>query len=311
MKVVVAFFKLVRWPNLVFIFLTQLLYYYCILEFVHRRSNTGAPILPETYFYLLALASLFIAAGGYIINDYFDLNIDTVNKPSRIIIDRFIKRRVAILLHLTFSFVGIFLSAYVGYRLQNIYIPTFNLLSVLLLWVYSTRFKKKILVGNIIISLLTSWVLLVLMVSVYPVIDSLNPIEKPKLLRVSFLYAGFAFIISLIREVIKDMEDINGDLRYGCQTMPIVWGIPVSKVFTAVWLIVLISALTIVQFYIWSIGWGWSTLYIILLIIIPLILILKKLYSANTIEHYHQLSSFVKLVMFTGILSMIFFRLYL
>ena len=311
MKLITAFLRLVRWPNLVFIFLTQFLYYYCILEFVQGRSREAFVLLSLTNFYLLVIASLLIAAAGYIINDYFDLNIDLVNKPSRIVIDRFIKRRFAILLHVAFSFAGFLLSAYVGFKLQNIYIPSFNLLAIILLWVYSTRFKKKILVGNIIISLLTGWVILVLMVAAYPISSSFHGTEKPRLLRVSFLYAGFAFIISLIREVIKDMEDIVGDLRYNCQTMPIKWGIPVSKVFTAVWLVVLASALIIVQFYIWSIGWMWSSFYIIIFIILPLIQILKKLYTANSVDDYRKLSKYVKLVMFTGILSMIFFRLYL
>ena len=311
MNLVVAFLRLIRWPNLVFIALTQILFFYTILPFVYSNHLLSERVLTATNFYLLVLATILIAAAGYIINDYFDLNIDLVNKPSRIIIDRFIRRRFAILLHISLSFLGLLLSAYVGYMIRNIYIPIFNIISIVLLWFYSTRFKKELLIGNVIISLLTAWVILVLMVSEYPHrTDGLTSISIPRLLRVSFLYAGFAFIISLIREVVKDMEDIPGDTKYGCNTMPIKWGIPVSKVFSAVWLIVLTGAVIIVNFYIWSIGWWVSSLYSAAFIILPLILILRKLYEAQTSEDYHQLSKMVKLVMLSGILSMIFFRFY-
>ena len=312
MRLLPAFLKLVRWPNLLFIALTQILFYYCILPFVYRGTfQTTYRILSEFNFYLLVIASTFIAAAGYIINDYFDLNIDRVNKPAQLIIERYIKRRYAILLHIVISFSGLVLSAYVGYKTRNVYIPLFNLLSIIALGFYSTTFKKKLLVGNIIISLLTAWVILVIMLAEYKrdaiAIDN-NILTK--LLKVSFLYAGFAFIISLIREVVKDMEDIQGDSKYNCQTMPIVWGIPVSKVFTAVWICVLAGILIIVQFYVWNLGWWLSSLYCIALILVPLIWILRKLYDARTSVDYHQLSGAIKTVMLTGIISMIFFRLY-
>jgi 4-hydroxybenzoate polyprenyltransferase len=131
-----------------------------------------------------------------------------------------------------------------------------------------------------------------------------------RLFKLAVLYAGFAFIISLVREVIKDMEDMEGDAKYGCKTMPIVWGIPASKVFTAVWLIVLTGALVVLQFYAMHLGWWWSVLYSVVAIIIPLLWVLRKLYTAQVAKDYHQLSSAVKLIMLAGIVSMIFFKIY-
>ncbi|MDQ6723025.1 MAG: UbiA family prenyltransferase, partial [Thermoproteota archaeon] len=122
------------------------------------------------------------------------------------------------------------------------------------------------------------------------------------------LYAGFAFIISLVREVVKDIEDMEGDEKYNCKTMPIVWGIPASKVFAAVWIIVLISAVSIVQFYVLQLGWWASSLYCILLIIVPLIWILRNLYQAQVAGEYHRLSNIIKLIMLAGILSMFFLK---
>jgi 4-hydroxybenzoate polyprenyltransferase len=309
MTVFAAFFRLIRWPNLLFIALTQVLFRFFIFHFVyHINTNSGNIIkLTGTLFILLVIASVCIAAAGYIINDYFDLNIDLVNKPSKIIVDRFIKRRWAIVLHVVISFIGLVLSLYVGYKLRNFYIPFFNLIAIITLWFYSTTFKKKLLIGNILISLLTAWVILVLTTAEYNFNIDTTGIAWRRLIKVSFIYAGFAFIISLVREVIKDMEDLPGDSKYGCTTMPIVWGLQVSKVFVAVWLIVLTICVTLLQFYVIQFGWWFSALYSIIAIIVPLIWILRKLYEAKTQAEFHQLSSVVKLVMLTGILSMIFF----
>jgi len=162
----------------------------------------------------------------------------------------------------------------------------------------------------VLISILTAWVILVITWSENSHVFSSTSLNVNKILRVTFLYAGFAFIISLIREVVKDMEDMEGDRRYGCHTMPIVWGVIATKVFTAVWLSVLIIALIVVQIYALNLGWWLSVIYSVALVIIPLILIFKKLYTASTPKDYHSLSSLIKVVMFTGILSMIFFRIY-
>ena len=310
MKVIVAFFKLIRWPNLVFIVLTQVLFRYFILPFVYIEAHPGYDHikLSTPLFYLLSFASVCIAGAGYIINDYFDINIDLVNKSSKVIVGKFIRRRSAILLHAILSLTGLALSIYVGYKIGNALIPFFNFLSILILWFYSSTFKKKLLIGNVLISLLTAWVILVLTVAEYRFRISPHDIVWQRLLKVSFIYAGFAFIISLIREVIKDMEDLEGDTRYGCSTMPVVWGLPVSKVFTGVWIVVLTGLVIAIQIYVLQLGWWYSALYSIIAIIIPLLWVLKKLYTASTSGEFHQLSSAVKLIMLAGIISMIFFK---
>ena len=213
----------------------------------------------------------------------------------------------AILLHAVLSVIGLLLSLYIGYKLRNPFIPFFNFIAIMLLVFYSSTFKKKILIGNIIISLLTAWTILVLILTEYRFRISPHDVVWQRLLKVSFIYAGFAFIISLIREVIKDMEDIEGDLRYGCKTMPIVWGLPVSKVFAGVWIVVLVGTLVAIQLYIIQLGWWISALYTFALITIPCMWVLKKLYKANTPADFHRLSSVIKLIMLAGIISMLFF----
>ncbi len=295
-----------------FIAITQMLFVYCIVHPVFYTAGIR-PNIYGNYFILLALSSIFIAAAGYIINDYFDLNIDQFNKPEKLVVEKIINRRWVILWHLVLSIAGIVLSLVVDLRTNARFISIANTVCVILLFLYSISFKKKLLIGNVVISLLTTWVILV--VTWAETSNLLKTVSigsyTEKITRITFLYAGFAFIISLIREVIKDMEDIEGDRRYGCRTMPIAWGINTSKVFVAVWLIVLVIALAIVQFYVLQFRWWWSATYCIVFVIVPLVLIFRKLFYANTSAHYHQLSRWVKFVMFTGILSMIFFRIYL
>ena len=314
MQLPVAFFKLIRWPNLIFIALTQVLFYYCVLlpDFRPVGGTDYANRLTPSLFYLLVSSSVLIAAAGYIINDYFDLNIDRVNKPDKLVVDKIIKRRWTILWHWIFSGLGFLLSAYVSWKVKNPVIGLANLLCVVLLWFYSTTFKRKLLIGNVLISLLTAWVILVLYVSEFSLVIFRDPNYHrvlSRLFKFAILYGGFAFIISLIREVVKDIEDMDGDARYACRTMPIVWGVNTAKVFAATWLVVLIGSLIVIQFYILQYGWWFIVLYCILLLIAPLVWVLRRLYKARLKADYHLLSNYIKAVMLAGILSMIFIEI--
>ena len=312
MQLLGAFFRLIRWPNLFFIGLTQLLFYYLIA--VPSLHGASAPVIADPLtpglFGLLSLSSVLIAAAGYIINDYFDLNIDRVNKPSKLVVEKIIKRRWTILWHWILSGLGAMLSIYVSWRLRNPVIALANSGCVLLLWAYSTTFKKRLLIGNIVISLLTAWVILVVYVAEFHFRIFRDPDLHGRLSRIfkfAIVYGGFAFMLSLIREVIKDIEDMEGDARYGCRTMPIVWGVNTSKVFTATWLVVLICSLGILQFYALQYAWYSISAYVVLLLIAPLIYTLRLLRRAATKADYHRLSSLVKIIMLAGILSMLFF----
>jgi len=309
MRLLRAFFKLVRLPNLIFIALTQVLFQYCIYHPIYKDAISDNNTIQ---FILLVLASLFIAAAGYIINDYFDINIDQVNKPDKLVVDKIIKRRWAIVWHLLLSFSGILCTA-LALPLQKWYLVLANMFCVALLWFYSTTFKKGLLVGNIVISILVAWSILIFFFSKLSIADAFgsgNPANY-KFFRFSFLYAGFAFIISLIREAIKDIEDREGDAKYGCRTMPIVWGVSATKVYIAVWMIVLLAAIIIIQVYILQFQWWWVVVYSIIFIIGPLIVLFAKLFPATTRRQFHYLSGLAKLTILTGILSMLLFRIYL
>jgi len=312
LKVLAAFFRLIRWPNLVFIALTQVLFEFCIYRSIYPVVDAGGS--GTSRFILLMLASVLIAAAGYIINDYFDLNIDQVNKPDKVVVNTIISRRWVIFWHMFLSLLGLFFTVSALPMNDYWHLVLANLASIILLWFYSTTLKKQLLIGNVLISLLTAWVILVIFFSKYPLsIHSLLLADKNEVrfFRYAILYASFAFVISLIREVVKDMEDREGDRKYGCRTMPIVWGLNASKVFVAVWVIVLVAVLGILQVYVIPFGWWHSALYCLLLIILPLLWVLRQLYRANSAEDFHQISTVIKLVMLTGIVSMFFFRIYL
>ena len=313
MNLVGAFIKMIRLPNLFFIVLTQVLFHTAVLDTILLPLGTG-PSIDGWNFILLVVSSVLIAAAGYIINDYFDINIDQINKPTANVVDKIVSRRWAMAWHFVLSGVGLLLSAWVAWRTGFWYILLGNFMCVVLLFGYSVSLKRKLLFGNILISLLTAWVILVIGLAEFtsPVFTSSKIVEASgKIIRISLLYGGFAFISSLIREAIKDIEDMQGDEKYGCRTMPIVWGVNSAKVYIAVWLVVILALLIILQVYVFRFEWWWAMAYSIVFIIAPLVLIFFRLFKAQTKKDYHHLSNWTKLVMLSGILSMIFFYFYL
>jgi 4-hydroxybenzoate polyprenyltransferase len=116
----------------------------------------------------------------------------------------------------------------------------------------------------------------------------------------TLVYALFAFFMTLVREIIKDMEDLKGDTTYGCKTLPIVWGIPKTK--TVLYIIIVIFSIAVVAinyFYV-----KLSIIYFVMLLFVPLAWLTRQLYRADTKKDYRWLSSFCKVIMLLGILSM-------
>lgn len=227
-----SFFNLIRLQNLIFIVITQYCFYFLVIAPAFQQSGESVN-LSFFDFQLLVLASVLIAGAGYVINDYFDLNIDRINKPQKLVIDRFISRRWAMFLHLFFSIAGVIISAYVSISLGTPLILFFNILSVFLLFIYSSTFKKKLLSGNIIIAALSSWVILVLfLASCQWTKGSLIPVwsnSLKEIYKLSVIYSSFAFIVSLIREVIKDIEDETGDQETDVKPCQLYGGLGLPK----------------------------------------------------------------------------------
>ncbi|TAN11173.1 MAG: ubiquinone biosynthesis protein UbiA [Chitinophagaceae bacterium] len=312
MKLLGAFLKLVRYPNLVYIFLTQYLLQYCVIIPVFHTYNVS-PTLTDGWFFLLSLSTVLIAAAGYIINDYFDINIDQVNKPERIIIDRIISRRWAILWHTTFNVIGVALGFLIGWKAGNPLLGITQLFCSGLLWFYSTSYKRQLLIGNISISLLTALTVLVVGFFEPQLYSKINVSNAPAvypLLRIILLYALFAFLISMIREIVKDLEDIKGDAWLRCRTMPIVYGVNASKDISYIISWILIGLIVFVQVIIFPHRWYITILYLLVLVQLPLLAVNRKLSKAVTPKDFHYVSNLIKLIMLTGIISMVFFIFY-
>ena len=307
MKSLTHFLRLVRWPNLVFILLAESLFHFCIYKPLYPTA-----ILTADYpFYFIVATSICIAAAGYIINDYFDVNIDQVNKPKSVVVGAYISRRWVIFWHLVLSMAGVYLSLIVFPFQQYLHIHFSNLATILILWFYSTNFKRNFLIGNVVIAVLTAWTIGVVYFSKFTLIQLANPTHMLptdlKFFKLMLLYSSFAFILTLIREALKDMEDMGGDEKFGCKTMPIAWGLQTTKVYIAVWLMVLILVLAIIQLYAIPFGWWIPITYCILAIIIPLVYVLSHLKQAYTSADFNRLSNLIKFAMLMGILSMGFF----
>jgi len=276
-----AYLRLIRFPNLVLIVLSQALVQACLLAAGVNWSMVARP-----GFAALTLSTVFIAAAGYIINDYYDVKIDAINKPERMLVGKAVRRRRAMFAHLVLSFIGVV----IGLALA-IPVGLINLGAVLLLWGYSARMKKMLLVGNVVIALLAASMLLV--VAVYN--DALN--------KITLGYALFAFLISLIREIIKDMEDMKGDASFDCRTLPIVAGIrntklvlyPLVALFLLFLLVVVFHRRTALLF----------DSYMLVLVLLPSVWLVIKLARSDRRRDFTYLSSLNKFIMLTGILSML------
>ncbi len=307
MKKLIHFFRLVRWPNLLFILLAESLFHF----FIYKPLYPSAALKADYPFYFIVATSICIAAAGYIINDYFDVNIDQVNKPQSVVVGAHISRRWVIFWHLILSMGGVYISLIAFPFQQYLHIHFSNLATILILWFYSTNFKRDFLIGNVVIAVLTAWTIGVVYFSKFTLVQLVHPTHMQptdlKFFKLMLLYSSFAFILTLVREALKDMEDMNGDEKFGCKTMPIAWGLQTTKVYVAVWLMVLILVLTIIQLFAIPLGWWIPIIYCVITIIAPLVYVLFHLKQAYTKNDFNKLSNLIKLAMLMGILSMGFF----
>jgi 4-hydroxybenzoate polyprenyltransferase len=274
-----GFLRLVRVQNLLILVLTQLL---ARVFLIGPRSDWPS-ILLEPSIWLLALSTACIAAAGYIINDYFDIKIDLINKPDRVIIGRYLKRRVAMGTHQILSVVGCLIGLY-----MSKWVFVADVLAVSLLWSYSAWLKRQPFIGNVVVSLLTALSLIILAVYYRQQADML------------LIYALFSFGISLVREIIKDMQDIRGDARFGCRTLPIIWGPRRTKYLLYVLLGAFIISLFLIANRLGNIRLGW----IFVLLLIPIAWLTYRLVGADTRRDFGYLSNLCKLIMLLGIFSM-------
>ena len=302
--------RLVRWSNLLFL---------AVLVWVMEKW-VAVPILTNAAFgeqlpwYLLALviaATVFIAAGGYVINDYFDVKIDRINRPDEVIVTRTISKPAAMRLSLWLSGIGVVCGVMVAVLLRSMTIGILFVVIPGLLWFYSSSYKRLFLIGNLTIALLAAITpMLVAMVNVAQ-LQLLYAAILPYTNLVHDLYAWlggfavFAFLLTWIREIIKDMQDQMGDRELECHSMPVVWGEKWTKVFVTGLMVVTIALIGHLWYHVLPFPIGWnslSTRFIVLGVLIPLLGAMGLLWSAKIPSDYKTCQQVVKLTMFLGMM---------
>ncbi len=319
----VAFLKLIRWQNLLIVIVTQFLIRYALINtlagnMLLEGMLPGGPHsyillkLPFIDFLVLVFATVCITAGGYVINDYFDIRTDLVNK-GEVIVGTRIPRRRAMMWHNILSGLGVVAGFWVSYRIGHIWIGIVFLLVSGLLYFYSVVYKKQFLIGNIIVAVLTSFVPLMVVIFELPVIYNYYGPELISLSSIKIIFywvagfAVFAFLTTLSREIVKDMEDFKGDKAYGSRSLPVVAGIRMSKAVVSF----IIAATIVLMILMWAlyIKNTISLVYIILVMVIPLVFGIIALIRGKSAEQFNTISTIIKGVMLTGILYTVLFWL--
>ena len=285
---VFSLFKLTRAWNLMIIAFSQ---YFTAVMLIGWHTITDWRLL------LLVASTVAIAAGGYIINDYYDIKIDLVNKPERVVIGKNITRRYALLYHTLLSMSGVAIGAFLNWRIGAI-----NFAAAFLLWWYSNDLKRQPFIGNFVVALMTA--IAVMMVDGLYTTGNWKSSLPAEVHYLIISYALFAFFMTLIREVIKDMEDLKGDDTFGCRTLPIVWGIRRTKLFIYFIMVVFVSIVVFLNIFFTQL----PLYYFLLFLFPPLLWLLYRLIRADTKKDYSWLSSFCKAIMLLGILSLAFIR---
>jgi len=345
MNPIIAFLKLIRLPNLLIIVLTQYairygIIYPIIFNFSGAQDIQGVGLkMSELDFFLLSLSTVMIAAAGYIINDYFDLKIDRVNRPDKIIVGKYIKRRIAMGAHLIINAFAVLIAGYVAYKVGNWKLIFLQLFSIGGLWYYSTMFKKQVIVGNIVVALLAA--LVPFIAGLYELImqhatadDSVNmllfllPQETPfddvmfmfsevlsQIMKFVLGFSVFAFVSTMIREVIKDIEDYEGDKKYYSNTLAVIHGKEKAKIVAQVIAGVMVLLVGYYQYLQMQDNPGGeepeqmkaqtraliTVMYLLFTVQVPLLYVMYKLKLATAKENYSKLSTNMKFIMLMGI----------
>ncbi len=299
--------RLIRFPNLLIAALTQFLLQYIIL--VPALQSAGlVPVLPLLQFSLLVASTVLIAAGGYIVNDIEDTEIDAVNKPQKQIVDKHLSINASWNLYFCSVAAGAFISLYLSWYIRDYVQFLIYPGAVALLWAYSKYFKKTALIGNAIVAFFCAFVAGVVWYAErvnFHLLRTLSPSQANFVEAVFIGYVIFAFFSTLLREIVKDLEDVEGDRVNGGRTAPIVWGSTTGKALA-------FSAGLVLLFFIerFSFECARRAQYIQFILFngvaaLPVIYILWKLRRADVKKDYSHLSRLAKFAMLSGLLYII------
>ena len=289
-----------RWKNVLMIILIQYLFKYILFEKFNIQVT-----LDHFHFALLAMSTVFVAIAGNIINDIHDVKADIINKPEKLFVDKKMTRMLAQNLFIGFNSVGLILGMYLSYYIGHTSYFIIFVLTSLLLYEYAKHWKKKLLIGNIIVSSIVLFCILMLGVfDVAPATNNYNLDSQMGILHIILMFGGFGFTLTFIREVVKDIEDIEGDKAIQAKSLPIILGELRTKQILVILTFLLILALSYISYTVYP-AHSPVSYYLLGLVIIPLIIFIIMLAKASTKKNFHTLSAILKLIMLFGILSML------
>lgn len=294
------FLKLIRYPNLLMLAFMQLIFRYGFLKL------QNIPLALNDWQYgLLVLSTVLIAAGGYVINNIFDQDTDNDNKPNNVIVGKSISETNAYSIYVALNITGVS----IGFYLSNVIAkPGFASLFILIaatLYFYAINWKQMLLIGNFIVALLLSFsVIIIGIFDLFPVVNQSNQPLMANLFSILIDYAVFAFMINFIREIVKDLEDVNGDYNQGMRTLPIIIGISrTAKVVSILSFIPVCAILLYINNYLMPLLF--VTIYMLLFVVGPLLYFSIKIWSASSQKEFHVLSLLLKWILLFGILSIL------
>ncbi|HNW98876.1 MAG TPA: geranylgeranylglycerol-phosphate geranylgeranyltransferase [Bacteroidales bacterium] len=266
-----------------------------------------SPAFSHFDFALLVLSTVLIAAAGYAINDYFDIRSDRINRPDKIVIGKHLSRRFAMLIHTIFNIVAVLIGTYLSYKVHSYKLaPIFIIISILL-WLYSVKYKSYFLVGNIIVAFVSAFtIIIVWLFDMYALRLSGQAIIANYRLLNFFLWAyiSYSFATSLIREIIKDIEDFEGDAKCGCSTLPVVMGVSKTKYVLIGIITIVIASLVYIDIIIYPLHFAIIFWYILLLLVLPFVYMIYVVIIAKDKSDYSFLSNISKFIMIAGAASM-------
>lgn len=304
------FCKLIRWPNIIFIGILLWTMEYWVAAPVLSKLHWGNP-LPVWLFICLAVATMLIAAGGYIINDYFDIKIDRINRPDRLIITQSVSKERAMLYYKATTAAGVVAGIIAAIVSHSWTLALIFLVVPGLLWFYSSSYKRQLIIGNIIIAftaaltpMLIAFIHIGLLKARYGDIIAYTSLEHDLYLWLGG-FSVFAFLTTWIREIVKDLQDQIGDRELECHTLPIVIGTPWTCAIATLLIVIVIVLLCLTTFYWLPFPHTWSdisTRYLVFGLLIPLLGEICLIWSAKIPSDYRSAQGLMKFVMFIGTL---------
>ncbi len=303
-----AYLRLFRWPNLLMIALTQYL-----LRHVIILPLFGGSGLPEHLFLLFVLATLFLSAAGYAVNDFYDLRTDRINRPDKQVLVRRLPRHHALRAYVVLVILSLLTTAWLSHQMA--YYPLLWLFAGVALssWLYSAVLKRTFLVGNLFISILAAlMVLLVWMIEHHAFVHS-SGYPGPCFFSaapVVVAYALFAAFSTLLRELLKDLEDFRGDLRAGRKTLPVVLGVGNTKRVATVLTLIILGGIAVTKVLVFGAGTLWLSAYLLVAVLLPFLVLLFSLMGLAGPSNFPLAQRLVKFAMLTGILSMLILSAY-